>query len=123
MVSIALTFFDGRHVFCCMLDQFWADSPAEASGSTDLQSETQCRPDELANEGMDWEKPVHRGKPSRCTASFVSSVRQSTDAAMPAPTFLVLPAACHVRSQHECRRLDGVPRGAGREFRFHRTAR
>lgn len=57
MVSIALTFLTVV-MFLLHAGSVWADSPAEASGSTDLQSETQCRLDELANEGIDWEKPV-----------------------------------------------------------------
>ena len=57
MVSTALTLLTVV-MFVLNVGSVWADSPTEAPSQTDLQSETQCKPTELTDEGMNGEGPI-----------------------------------------------------------------
>lgn len=57
MISVALALLTVA-MFGLHAGPGWADSPAEPSSQADLTGETQCKPFESADEGMNGEKSV-----------------------------------------------------------------
>lgn len=57
MVSAVLTFFTVV-MFVLSVGPVWADSAAEAPNQTGSQSQAQCKPTELTDEGLNEEEPM-----------------------------------------------------------------